>query len=78
VQFEEEDSVEPFIAAVGAAANLANLDRIKDKLGHERVPRTDSVLYADKVGQSFAKDQPEHDTTVEEAGHLAMTPGLAY
>ncbi len=57
-------------AQVKAGAELAALDRIKDNLGHPRPPRTDSTLYADKVGKEFAAKQPEHDVTAADATEL--------
>ena len=64
---------------VKAGAELAALDRIKDNLGHPRPPRTDSTLYADKVGKEFASKQPEHEATAADAtelGALGVAPGV--
>ena len=66
-------------AQVKAGAELAALDRIKDNLGHPRPPRTDSTLYADKVGKEFASKQPEHEVTAADAtelGALGVAPGV--
>ena len=79
LRFEDEDQVAPFCRAVKAAAELAALDRIKDNLGHPRPPRTDSTLYADKVGKEFASKQPEHEVTAADAtelGALGVAPGV--
>ena len=51
----------------------------KDNLGHPRPPRTDSTLYADKVGKEFASKQPEHEVTAADAtelGALGVAPGV--
>ena len=66
-------------AQVKAGAELAALDRIKDNLGHPRPPRTDSTLYADKVGKEFASKQPEHEVTAADASQFAaagVAPGV--
>jgi hypothetical protein len=63
LKFNNETHVKPFCRALKAGAELAALDRIKDKLGHERLPRSGSTLYADKVSKEFAKQEPEHDMT---------------
>ena len=79
LRFEDEDQVAPFCKAVKAGAELAALDRIKDNLGHPRPPRTDSTLYADKVGKEFASKQPEHEVTAADAtelGALGVAPGV--
>ena len=71
--------VAPFCKAIKAGAELAALDRIKDNLGHPRPPRTDSTLYADKVGKEFASKQPEHEVTAADAtelGALGVAPGV--
>ena len=44
-----------------------------------RPPRTDSTLYADKVGKEFASKQPEHEVTAADAtelGALGVAPGV--
>ena len=44
-----------------------------------RPPRTDSTLYADKVGKEFASKQPEHEVTAADAGTFAaagVAPGV--
>ena len=74
-----KDQVAPFCKAIKAGAELAALDRIKDNLGHPRPPRTDSTLYADKVGKEFASKQPEHEVTAADAtelGALGVAPGV--
>ena len=79
MRFEDEDQVAPFCKAIKAGAELAALDRIKDNLGHPRPPRTDSTLYADKVGKEFASKQPEHEVTAADAtklGALGVAPGV--
>ena len=41
--------------------------------------RTDSTLYADKVGKEFASKQPEHEVTAADAtelGALGVAPGV--
>ena len=79
LRFEDEDQVAPFCKAIKAGAELAALDRIKDNLGHPRPPRTDSTLYADKVGKEFASKQPEHEVTAADAtelGALGVAPGV--
>ena len=79
LRFEDEDQVAPFCKAIKAGAELAALDRIKDNLGHPRPPRTDSTLYADKVGKEFASKQPEHDVTAADASQFAaqgVAPGV--
>ena len=48
-------------------------------VGHPRPPRTDSTLYADKVGKEFASKQPEHEVTAADAtelGALGVAPGV--
>ena len=79
LRFEDEDQVAPFCKAIKAGAELAALDRIKDNLGHPRPPRTDSTLYADKVGKEFASKQPEHEVTAADASAFAaqgVAPGV--
>ena len=79
LRFEDEDQVAPFCKALKAGAELAALDRIKDNLGHPRPPRTDSTLYADKVGKEFASKQPEHEVTAADASQFAaqgVAPGV--
>ena len=51
----------------------------EDNLGHPRPPRTDSTLYADKVGKEFASKQPEHEVTAADASQFAaqgVAPGV--
>ena len=79
LKFSDEDQVAPFCKAIKAGAELAALDRIKDNLGHPRPPRTDSTLYADKVGKEFASKQPEHEVTAADASQFAaagVAPGV--
>ena len=43
------------------------------------VNKTDSTLYADKVGKEFASKQPEHEVTAADAtelGALGVAPGV--
>ena len=50
-----------------------------ESMGHPRPPRTDSTLYADKVGKEFASKQPEHEVTAADAtelGALGVAPGV--
>ena len=72
----DQDQVAPICKAIKAGAELAALDRIKDNLGHPRPPRTDSTLYADKVGKEFASKQPEHEVTAADASQ-AYAQGVA-
>ena len=51
----------------------------ESKTDDPRPPRTDSTLYADKVGKEFASKQPEHEVTAADAtelGALGVAPGV--
>ena len=52
---------------------------VADAPADPRPPRTDSTLYADKVGKEFASKQPEHEVTAADAtelGALGVAPGV--
>ena len=67
-----------FCNAVAVAANEANADQVRKRLGHEGLNRRrSSVKYAQAIGEAKAKDQPSAPVTAGEV-LSAMPVATAY
>ncbi|KAL7429812.1 hypothetical protein ACHAXH_002241 [Discostella pseudostelligera] len=67
-----------FCNAVSVAANEANADQVRKRLGHEGLNRRrSSVKYAQAIGEAKAKDQPSAPVTAGEV-LSAMPVSTAY